>query len=143
MVRGALTKDENKQIAALTKVLFPAPYRASLGEDWIRDTLLEDLTPRPTAKGRRGQLKAVFGHDTRRQLAQLSRDSDPYRPAWPGPAHPPQAVRTAARGDRREHPSSASTTLGTAWVRHAGDRLSSPLLAHFASVDGTREDAAA
>jgi len=57
---------------ALSALLFPKAFRDHVGEQWVQDVLAEDLTPGPKPAGRFGQLSAVFGHDTRKRLAELA-----------------------------------------------------------------------
>ena len=41
-------------------------------EEKLHQLLAQDFEPRPPKEGRKGQLAAVLGHDTRRRLASLA-----------------------------------------------------------------------
>jgi len=133
-VRG---KNEDATMRSLIKLLFPRNFQEELGRDWLTRTLNEDLTPRPTAMGRKGQLKAIFGHDTRKRLGELKGlPTVIVKPERDLLIRPKQSELL-----HRLIPGSSIVRLpefGHGLVRHAGERLSQPLLDHFAAVDHQR-----
>lgn len=140
VLSGALRRnDRQATLSSLSKLLFPKDVREALGADWIFDCLEEDLTPAPSAKGRKGQLKAVFGHNTRSRLNELS--------GLPTLIVKPERDLLVRPSEseflHRSIPGSHIVRLesfGHGLVRHAGHRLSDPLLRHFSAVDDTAEN---
>lgn len=135
VLSGSLRRNNRQAtLASLTKLLFPRAIRDELGTDWIHQCLDEDLTPTPTPEGRKGQLKAVFGHNTRQRLQELT-----GVPTLVVKPELDQLVRPSeSEYLHRSIPGSRIVRLegvGHGLVRHAGARLSEPLLKHFSSVD--------
>jgi pimeloyl-ACP methyl ester carboxylesterase len=71
-LRANMTKIPEKRFRALSNLLFPRDFRESMPEEKLHQLLAQDFEPRPPKEGRKGQLAAVLGHDTRRRLASLA-----------------------------------------------------------------------
>lgn len=60
-----------RRTRAAVRLLFPAAFRAEIGDAWLERVLAKDFDPPITKHGRRGQIAAALGHDTRARLPQL------------------------------------------------------------------------
>ncbi len=67
-----MTKIPEKRFRALSNLLFPREFRESMPVEKLHQLLAQDFEPRPAKEGRKGQLSAVLGHDTRTRLASLA-----------------------------------------------------------------------
>jgi 3-oxoadipate enol-lactonase len=67
-----LAKKRDTRLLALSRLLFPKDFRDQIGEEWLIRVLAEDLSKLPSKEGRRGQLSAIFHHDTRKRLPRLA-----------------------------------------------------------------------
>lgn len=134
LLSTAMAKTEEKRIPALMKLLFPKPHREALGDEWLTETLLHDLTPNPPDHGRKGQLKAVMKHDTRKRLGEL--EGIPtlvLKPSLDLLVRPNQSDKLHAG-----IPGSQLVTLegfGHGLIRHAGTALTDPIAQHVAKLD--------
>lgn len=70
-VGANLTKSPTRRYEALGKMLFPAPFRAQVGQDTLESVMRIDFEPPAPKHARRAQLAAVMGHDTRSRLREL------------------------------------------------------------------------
>jgi pimeloyl-ACP methyl ester carboxylesterase len=56
----------------LSRLLFPKPFREEIGDAMLQKMLAADFEPPAPKHGRRAQLSAVLGHDTRQHLPALA-----------------------------------------------------------------------
>lgn len=133
----ALLGPKRGRIDATAHLLFPADFRAQTDPEWIREVLKKDFGKRPPKEGRRGQLRAVFGHDTRPRLADLAGVPTLV-------IKPERDILVRPRESERLHaaiPGSRILRLpdaGHGLLRQDADAINAALLEHFAAADAAR-----
>lgn len=127
------------RLDAVTKLLFPASFRATVDRAWLTGVIREDFGARPPRRGRRGQLHAVMGHDLRARLHEL--EGLPVlivKPEQDLLIHPKQSERL-----HRLIPGSRLARLpdaGHGLLRHA-EELNGILLEHIEAADAAWDGA--
>lgn len=128
------------RIDATAHLLFPPAFRARTDPAWIRDVLTKDFGKRPPKNGRRGQLRAVFGHDTRGRLGELAGlPTLVIKPERDILVRPTESERL-----HRDIPGSRILRLpeaGHGLLRQDADAINAALLSHFAAADAARAPA--
>lgn len=136
----ALLGPKQGRIDATARLLFPPSYRTTADMAKICEILREDFGKPPKKDGRRGQLRAVFGHDTRRRLGELvGLPTLVIKPGRDILVRPVQAERLHAA-----IPGSTILRLpeaGHGLLRQEPDAINAALLSHFATTDAARADA--
>lgn len=132
-LRGTLGPRRGRLDAA-KDLLFPRAFQAEADPDWLRDVLTRDFGTRPPREGRRGQLRAVFGHDTRDRLAELAGlPTLIVKPELDVLVRPSQSELLHARIPGSEILRLADAGHGV--LRQSRDVLNPRLLAHLAAAD--------
>ncbi|MCB9733108.1 MAG: alpha/beta fold hydrolase [Deltaproteobacteria bacterium] len=135
-VKSLLGKGQGR-LDAVAKLLFPPSFLAKVDRDWLVEVIRNDFGKRPPANGRRGQLRAVMGHDTRKRLHEL--EGLPVlvvKPEQDLLIHPKQSERL-----HRLIPGSRIARLdeaGHGLLRHA-EELNDLILDHLAAADAAWE----
>ncbi|TNF37678.1 MAG: alpha/beta fold hydrolase [Deltaproteobacteria bacterium] len=130
------------RIDATARLLFPPAFRKREEMTRIYEILREDFGTRPPEAGRKGQLRAVFAHDTRRRLGELA--------GLPTLVIKPEAdVLVRPTENERLHASIPGSTIlrlpgaGHGLLRQVPDAINAALLSHFAAADAARAPALA
>lgn len=120
---------------AMAALLFPKAFRDEVGQAWLEDVLARDTSPAPSKAGRSGQLRAVFGHDTRGRVRELGRL--PTLVVAPGQDLLVRPAATAAL--HKAIPGAALLSVpnaGHGLIRQSGELLGPALTQHFAAAEG-------
>jgi 3-oxoadipate enol-lactonase len=130
------------RLRAVSRLLFPRAFREQVGERWLMDVLSEDFAEPPSLTGRRGQLAAVFHHDTRARLARLA--------GLPTLIVKPEAdLLVNPRNSEVLHEAIPGSTIvryadaGHGLIRQKGPELGQALRAHFGTAEVAPRTAAA
>ena len=122
------------RLDATARLLFPPSFRASADPAWLREVLRHDFGTPPTPAGRKGQLRAVFGHDTRRRLGALA--------GLPTLViQPERDILVRPRESLKLHALIPGSRLlpipdaGHGLLRQAAEPINAALLDHFAAAD--------
>ncbi len=125
---------------AAKHLLFPRSFRREVGDEWLESVLSRDFANPPSKAGRRGQLRAVMGHNTRRGLPKLG--GLPSLVVRPG-----KDRLVAKRGSDAIHaliPDAkllALSEAGHGIIRQSSAELNAALLEHFAAAELSRQAA--
>ncbi len=133
MARG-LYGPRRYRASAVAKLLFPRRFRDEIGAEWLSEVLAHDFGQRPPKAGRKGQLRAVFGHDTRARLHEL--EGLPtliIKPEHDILVRPKQSDRL--HGLIPHSRLLSVPNAGHGLLRQAVDTINRGLLEHFADAD--------
>lgn len=126
-----LARTRPERLRAVARLLFPRAFREQVGEPWLMDVLAEDFAEPPSLTGRRGQLAAIFHHDTRARLQRLA--------GLPTLViKPEEDLLVNPRNSEVLHQSIPGSTIvrypdaGHGLIRQKGPELGQALRAHFA-----------
>lgn len=67
-----LARTPERRYQAISHLLFPRAFREQVGQEALVSILRTDFEPSAPSHGRRAQLAAIFGHDTRDRLHTLA-----------------------------------------------------------------------
>lgn len=129
-----LARTRPERLKAVSRLLFPKPFRDQVGDAWLIQVLGEDFEPPPSKVGRAGQLSAVMHHDTRARLGQLAGLPTlvikPERDLLIQP-HCSEVLHRAIPGSQILRFADAGHGL----IRQKGTEIGAALRAHFASAE--------
>jgi pimeloyl-ACP methyl ester carboxylesterase len=132
--RANMTNSPENRYRALANLLFPPSFRASMPPSTLHGLLAHDFEPPARKPGRRGQLRAVFGHDTRTRLGTLADLPTlivkPERDLLIAPRNSDQLARLIPNSRLLSFPDA-----GHGLIRQVGPELGAALREHFARAE--------
>jgi len=128
------------RLDAVARLLFPPEARRELDPAWLSEILRDDFGTRQPKAGRRGQLRAVMGHDVRRRLGELAGVPTLV-------VKPEQDILVRPGESEKLHRGIPGSTIlrlpraGHGLLRNTAGELNPALLDHMARADSARSEA--